>query len=136
MFDNTLIIHRFGIYHWEDYPFEDGSKKDKYWISLNCSIDEVEYYAILPTSQVDKFYHNIDILKIDINKSKYFDKVTILDFNNIKVNTKQEIEKVFLSNKLTYKGLLEKNIQDDIVSSITNAETLSEKKKKELLCIK
>ena len=134
MFDSNIIINRFGIYHWEEYSFEDNTKKDKYWIALNCSIDEVEYYAILPTSQIKRYYNKIDILYIHSLESKYFSKDTILDFKNIKINSKDEIERVFSSGKLVYKGLLEKSIRDKIEQTIKDAQTLTQDEINNLLC--
>jgi hypothetical protein len=134
VFNNSIIINRFGIYHWSDFKFEDGSTKDKYWIALNCTILQKEYYAILPTSQIKKYFSSIDILYIPANESKYFNKDTILDFKNIKVNTQEEIENIFNSNKLDYIGLLEKEIQNKIIVTIENAMTLSKNMIDQLLC--
>ena len=134
MFENSIIINRFGVYHWSDFEFEDGSCKDKYWIALNCTISQKEYHAILPTSQVQKYFNNIDTLYIEAEESEYFKKDTILDFKNIKINTKEEIENIFSKNKLDYLGLIERDIQNKIELTIENAMTLSNNMIHKLLC--
>lgn len=53
---DILFINHFGVYHWNEYVFEDNSSKDKFWIALTCTINQKEYHAILPTSQTEKFY--------------------------------------------------------------------------------
>ena len=131
------MIIRFGVYHWNDYIFDNGTSKDKYWIALNCQIEQENYYAVLPTSQIDKYQFstiNIDTVKIEKDESKYFAKTTILDFKNIQLNTKDEIDFILNNNKLDYKGLLESEIQEKIILCIKNSETLSELFIDELLC--
>jgi len=69
---DILFINRFGVYHWNEYLFEDKSSKDKFWISLTCTINQKEYHAILPTSKVDKHkFRSTDIYIIEEGKSKY-----------------------------------------------------------------
>lgn len=132
---NMLFINRFGVYHWCEYTFEDGSSKDKYWISLNCFIEQVEYHAILPTSKVEKNkFNTIDTLTIKENSSQYFKKETLLDFKKLTINNKDEISKAFTGDKFRYLGLLEQSIQDEIISTIENSLTLSEVLIATLLC--
>jgi len=131
------MIVRFGVYHWKDYIFDNGTTKNKYWIALNCQIKQENYYAVLPTSQIDKYKFstiNIDTVKIEKYESKYFAKTTILDFKNIQLNTKDEMDFILNNNKLDYKGLLESEIQEKIILCIKNSETLSELFIEELLC--
>jgi len=132
---DVLFINRFGVYHWTEYVFEDGSSKDKYWISLNCTINQKEYHAILPTSKVEKHKLNkIDTFVIDEKRSQYFTKPTLLDFKKLKIDKKDVIEKAYQDSKFKYLGLLEKEIQSDIENSIINSETLSQILIDKLLC--
>jgi hypothetical protein len=132
---DILFINRFGVYHWSEYIFEDNSSKDKFWISLTCKINQKEYYAILPTSKVDKYkFRSTDTYIIQEGTSRYFQEKTLLDFNKIKINKQQEIEKAFKNNKFKYLGLLEKSIQYDIENIILNAQTLSQNMINTLLC--
>jgi len=137
---NLLVINRFGVYHWRDYTFsDDRTIKDKYWISLSCSINQKEYHAILPTSQYERYSDKnkfilIDTVILEPLQSEYFKKKTILDFKNLKTNSADEIKKAFKSNKFQYLGLLEDDIQNAIIKTIKNAETLSTKIVKKLLC--
>lgn len=134
---DILFINRFGVYHWKQYIFEDGSSKDKYWISLNCSINQKEYHAILPTSRIEKYKFNmIDTCIIEANQSQYFKVATLLDFKNIKINPKIEIEKAFACGNFEYLGLLEKELQGEIENVIRNSVTLSEILINALLCKK
>ena len=57
-------IARGSVFVWFDYVFEDGSKKDKYIMTLNCNVKDSKtntvktsrIYIVLPTSQYDKHY--------------------------------------------------------------------------------
>ena len=130
-----LFINRFGVYHWKEYIFEDKTTKDKYWISLNCMINQKEYHAVLPTSKVEKNkFNTIDTLIIEANSSIFFKVDTLLDFKTLKTNNKNEIEKAFENSKFAYLGLLEKEIQDKIEDTILNSETLSQILINTLLC--
>jgi len=132
-----LFINRFGVYHWSEYIFEDGTSKDKYWISLNCTINQEEYFAILPTSKVEKNkFNTIDTFTIKEKSSKYFKVQTLLDLKKLKINKKDEIEKAYQNDKFIYLGLLEKELQDEIEKCILDSDTLSEDLINRLLCKK
>ena len=132
---NFLVISRFGVYHWKQFIFEDGSVRDKYWIALNCTINQKEYHAILPTSKIVKnIFNTIDTFVIEANKSQYFKVSTLLDFKNIQINSKEEIEIAFQKGNFDYLGLLEKEIQSEINKVIVNSITLSEILINTLLC--
>jgi hypothetical protein len=134
---NLLVIGRFGVYHWKQFIFEDGSVRDKYWIALNCTINQKEYHAILPTSKIVKHkFNTIDTFVIEANKSQYFKVSTLLDFKNIQINSKEEIETAFHKGNFDYLGLLEKEIQSEINKVIANSITLSEILINTLLCRK
>ena len=67
-------------------------------------------------------------------QSNFFKKDTILDFKNIKIESEDKINKAFNNGNFTYIGNLEKKILMKINTVIQNAETLSPKIKKILLC--
>ncbi len=50
---SILIIQRGSLFHWENYEFEDNSKKNKYFIALNCKIQDSEINLVLPTSKIE-----------------------------------------------------------------------------------
>lgn len=130
-----LFLNRFGVYHWKEYILEDKTTKDKYWLSLNCMIDQEEYHAVLQTSKVEKYkFNTIDTFIITANSSSHFKVDTLLDFKKLKINTKSEIQKAFENNKFEYLGLLEKEIQKQVEDTILNSETLSELLVNTLLC--
>ena len=129
-----LFISRFGIYHWENFEFEDSSKKDKYWISLSCKFEQKEFYAVLPTSKIDKYFNKSDTYIIKNGSSKYFLVDTLLDFSNIKISTKDKIERAFKNSKFKYLGLLENEHQVKIEEIIKDSFTLTQKMIDDLLC--
>ncbi len=136
LMENSLIIHRCTVFHWKDYQFSDtGEYKDKYWLTLNCKINEFPINVILPTSQHDNHYYSnqinlIDCVIIEKNESKYFNKEkTILDLKNI--IREEEYEDGFLIEQ----GPLEGNLCTRLESAIENAETLEDYLIAELLCI-
>ena len=130
-----FFINRFGVYHWKEYVFEDGTSKDKYWVSLNCMINQKEYHAVLPTSKVEKHkFNTIDTLIIPSGSSVHFKVDTLLDFKKLKINNKIEIEKAFTNNNFIYLGLLEQELQKKIEDTILNSETLSQILIDTLLC--
>lgn len=132
---SMFIINRFGVYHWTNFLFEDGTSKDKYFISLNCTIDDQDILVVLPTSQFDKKYKDSDYylqdtVIIEADTSIYFDKKTVIDFKNIKTVNHQNINE----NLVNYKGLLEKDIIKEIETTIANSKLLTDKQIKTLLC--
>jgi len=133
-----FFIQRFGVYHWEKFEFEDYSNKDKYFITLNCKLNDNEIALILPTSQVEK-YHKfqnrlIDTIIITSNESKFFKKDTLIDLKNIKYFESNSIYEAVEKSKINYLGLLEKDICERIEKAINEAITLSTKLKNQLLC--
>jgi hypothetical protein len=71
-----FLIQRFGVYHWKSFEFEDNTQKDKYFITLNCKLNDMEIALVLPISQIEKYqkFKNriIDTVIINQNESKYF----------------------------------------------------------------
>ena len=129
-----FFISRFGVYHWEKFEFENNSKKDKYWISLSCKFEQKEFYAVLPTSKLDKYFNKSDTYIIKNGSSKYFSVDTLLNFSNIQISTKDKIENAFNNSKFKYLGLLEKQHQTEIEKIIQDSITLSQKMMDKLLC--
>lgn len=85
---SILVIQRFGVYHCENFQFEDGTSKNKFFIALNCSIKDSSINLVLPTSQYEKHYENsnyylMDTVIIQDSQSTYFDKKTVIDLKNI-----------------------------------------------------
>ena len=102
LLENSLIIHRCTIFKWEEYLFQDtGEIKDKYWITLNCKLNEFPINVILPTSQWDNHYyskknHMIDCVIIERGESKYFNaEKTILDLKNIISEEEHKVREAF-----------------------------------------
>lgn len=133
-----FFIQRFGVYHWEKFTFEDNTSKDKYFITLNCTLNDVDIALVLPTSQIEKYqkFKNrlIDTIIIKENESRYFKKQTLIDLKNIKYFEAVAIYEAVEKGKITYLGLLEEHISKRIEDAIKLAITLSPKVKKALLC--
>ncbi len=129
-----LLICRFGIYHWEGFEFEDKSKKDKYWIALSCKIAQKEFYAVLPTSKIEKHFYKSDTYTIKNGSSEYFTVDTLLDFNSIKITSKEKVEEAYKNSKFEYLGILEKEHQDKIEDTIQNSYTIPQNIIDTLLC--
>jgi len=133
-----FFIQRFGVYHWEKFAFEDNTSKDKYFITLNCTLSDVDIALVLPTSQIEKYqkFKNrlIDTIIIKENESRYFKKQTLIDLKNIKYFEAVAIYEAVEKGKITYLGLLEEHISKRIEDAIKLAITLSPKVKKALLC--
>ena len=110
-----FFISRFGVYHWEKFEFEDNSKKDKYWISLSCKFEQKEFYAVLPTSKLDKYFNKSDTYIIKNGSSKYFFVDTLLNFSNIQISTKDKIENAFntklVNHEMWVDGILSRKKQ-------------------------
>jgi hypothetical protein len=133
-----FFIQRFGVYHWKNFEFEDNTKKDKYFITLNCNLNDKEIALVLPTSQVEK-YNNfpnrlIDTIIISSNESRFFKKDTLIDLKNIKYFEAMAIYDAVERGKINYLGLLEEKLTKKIEKAIKEAITLSPKLKKQFLC--
>ncbi len=143
MASSVVLITRWGVYHWEDFRFPDESK-NKFWIALVCKIVDpknnlgITIPSLLPTSRWDKYKNNrkrlIDTIVLEPYESKFFKKKTVVDIKNIFFVREQEVFEAVQKNKLKYKGTLEENIAKKIEKAIRNAETLSKKDIKMLLC--
>jgi len=133
-----VIITRFGVYHWGKFEFEDGTSKDKFFITLNCRSGDREISIVLPTSQVEKWLDGprptVDTVIIEDGESEHFSVRTLIDLKNIIVKEKEEIEGAVAVGKVEYVGLLEKPLQERIVRAIKEARTLSKKDIRRLLC--
>ena len=139
-----ILIYRWGVYHWEDFRFPDGSSKNKYWIALVCRIinskngSEQLIPSLIPTSQWEKYSSNpqwlIDTVVVEPEESQFFSKKTILDLKNIQWVEETTIYQALQKGKLTYQGTLEETIIQEVESAIRNAETLSLRDIKILLC--
>lgn len=133
-----FFIQRFGVYHWKSFEFEDDTQKDKYFITLNCKLNDIEIALVLSTSQVKKYQklknRMIDTIIINPNESQYFKKLTLIDLKNIKYYEAAAIYRAVEKSKITYLGLLEKELCNRIEQAIKEAVTLSNKIKAQLLC--
>jgi len=139
-FDDYLHIKRGSIYYWEDYSFKDGGERNKYWVTLNCMVNDYPINIVLPTSQVESHYYTntdnlIDTVIIEVGESKYFFKKTIIDLKNITHEHQDKIEEAWNDGYLQYKGELEDELFARIEDTIRNAVTLSSMDKKEYLCV-
>jgi hypothetical protein len=67
-------------------------------------------------------------------ESQFFSKKTILDLKNIQWVEETTIYQALQKGKLTYQGTLEETIIQELESAIRNAETLSLRDIKILLC--
>ena len=106
----------------------------KYLKSLIRSLYISKFYAVLPTSKLDKYFNKSDTYIIKNGSSKYFSVDTLLNFSNIQISTKDKIENAFNNSKFKYLGLLEKQHQTEIEKIIQDSFTLSQKMIDELLC--
>jgi hypothetical protein len=133
-----FFISRFGVYHWQSFKFEDNSQKDKYFISLNCKLNDLEIALVLPTSQVEKYqkFKNrlVDTIIIHPGESEFFNKLTLIDLKNIKYLEANSIYQAVEKGKINYLGILEKDLCNKIETTIQEAITLSTKIKNQLLC--
>lgn len=134
-------ITRGSVYLWYEYPFMDSNDvRDKYWITLNCEINDFPINAILPTSQWNNHYYSrednlIDTVIIEEGESSYFNKKTVIDLKNILIEDEIRIRDGIANNFLQYKGELENQIFERIENAIQSAITLSTIDKNEYLCI-
>jgi len=134
-------ITRGSVYLWHEYPFVDSDDvRDKYWITLNCEINDFPINAVLPTSQWNNHYYSreenlIDTVIIDKNESSFFAKKTVIDLKNILIEDEIRIRDGIENNFLQYKGELESEIFSRIENAIQSAITLSPIDKNEYLCL-
>lgn len=135
----NLIIHRGSVFKWFDYTFGDGDTRDKFWITLNCSINDFPINAVLPTSKHDNHYyskseHMIDTVVLEPNESEFFDKKTIIDLKKIIHKEESEIRNAYDDQYLMYHGDLESEIMDKIEKTIRDSEEIDQFKILEYLC--
>ena len=125
---------------WREYPFEDeDNSKDKYWITLNCKINDFPINAVLPTSQWSNHYYSkadnmLDTVVLEAHESQFFNKKTIIDLKNIVLEDEEQVKDGIECGLLNYLGELESNLFQRIEVAIQNAITLSNFDKKEYLC--
>lgn len=130
---------RGGVYHWQAFQFEDKTKRDKFFISLNCEIDSDPFWLVLPTSQYEKQYLNysqrlIDTLVLEPDESQYFPRKTVIDLKNLKDVCPTELQQAINQQKVRYIGLLEIAILERLEQTIEKAFTLSPALIDQLLC--
>lgn len=141
LLENSLIIHRCTVFKWEEYRFQDtGEIRDKYWITLNCKLNEFPINVILPTSQYDNHHysnpkHLIDCVIINKGESQYFNaEKTILDLKNIVTEEEYKIREAFEGNYLFECGPLEDKLVKRLEKTIEEAQTLDPFFIDQLLC--
>ncbi|MEA2029264.1 MAG: hypothetical protein U9N49_09870 [Campylobacterota bacterium] len=141
LIENTLIIQRFTVFRWQDYYFANtGTTKDKYWITLNCKINDYPINVILPTSQYNNHHYAnptslIDCVIIKKGESQYFDSPqTILDLKNIITEEESLIKEAYEEGFLCALGELESTICQKIEETIENSELLEPYIIQKLLC--
>jgi len=134
-------ITRGSVYLWYEYPFVDSDDvRDKYWITLNCKINDFPINAILPTSQWNNHHYSreenlIDTVIIERGESNFFNKKTVIDLKNILIEDEIRIRDGIENNFLQYQGELESDIFLRIESAIQSAITISTIDKNEYLCL-
>ena len=139
--ENMLIIERCTVFIWEDYTFQDtGEERDKYWVTLNCKINDFPINVILPTSKYANHHYSNpinlrDCVIINRGESRHFqaDK-TILDLKNIIKEEKWKIKYAYEDGFLRELGALEDGICKRIEKVIEDSELLEPYKIDELLC--
>jgi hypothetical protein len=139
-----IFIYRWGVYHWKDFRFPNGTSKNKYWIALVCRVidpknnSEELIPSLIPTSQWEKYQSHsqwlIDTVVLEPKESQFFPKKTVIDLKNIQWVKKDLIFKALEDKKLTHLGTLEKEVIQKIEEAIENSVTLSWKDIKILLC--
>ena len=139
--DDILHITRGSIYFWENHAFNENEEdnRNKYWITLNCKVNDFPINVVLPTSQNNNWYYSnlnnmIDTVVIEASESEYFFKKTIIDLKNITHESKDNIEEAWDLGYLKYHGSLEVDLFGRIEAAIRNAITISPMDKKEYLC--
>jgi len=141
LIENNLYVERCTVFKWYDYTFhETGEIRDKYWITLNCKINDFPINVILPTSQYNNNYYTnpinlIDCIIINKGESQYFDaEKTILDLKNIIKEEKYTIEEAYQDKYLIRLGSLESDICSKIEDTIKNSDLLEQHIINKLLC--
>ncbi len=139
-----FLVYRWGVYHWTDFRFQDGSSKNKFWIALVCKIidpkdgSEVKIPSLIPTSQWEKYENHpnrlIDTVILEPGESQFFPKKTILDLKNIQWVREKDLYIAIHTGRLTFKGTLEEDICRKVEHAIREAETLSPRDIRVLLC--
>lgn len=141
-------IARGSVFIWFEYTFEDGSKKDKYIITLNCNIKNSKIntvknnhiYVVLTTSQFKKHYENngdnmIDIVIVNKGECRFLkEEKTVIDLKKIILKETESFKKAIRDKKLKFLGLLEPDILKKIENEIEEAFTISSEYKDILLC--
>lgn len=133
-----IFLQRFGVYHWQAFPFSDGSDKDKYFIALNCTLKDQQISLVLPTSRYEKYQGNSiylrDTVIIEEATSQYFHKKTVIDLKNIQNLAQARIQQAIVHGKVNYLGLLETKFCQEIEKIIENSMLLSPIHIAQLLC--
>jgi len=139
--DDVLHIVRGSIYYWTDYAFNEHEEdnRNKFWITLNCKVNDFPINVVLPTSQGDNHYYSNpgnmqDVVIIEAKESGYFYKKTIIDLKKIAHESKDKIEEAWEDGYLKYKGNLEEHLFGRIEKAIEDAITISPIDKNEYLC--
>ena len=149
---SSIAIARGSVFVWFDYVFEDGSKKDKYIITLNCNVKDSKtntvktsrIYIVLPTSQYDKHYKDnpsnlLDTVVLEPLECRFFNKEntkTVIDIKKIIFKELNSLKDAISKNNLKFLGLIEPIILKRIEDEIKNAFTISQENKDILLCKK
>lgn len=142
LLEESLLIERCTVFHWDRYEFSTGQIKDKFWVTLNCKINDFPIKVVLPTSQYDNYHYSItehleDCVIIEKGESIYFnaDK-TILDLKNIISEDEYKIRIAYEDEFLVKLGPLEPEICARIEKKIEESELLDPFIIDELLCRK
>jgi hypothetical protein len=145
LLDNNIYITRGSVFKWFEYEFSaDNSQyetKDKYWITLNCKVNDFPINAVLPTSQYNNHYysnpaHLIDTVIFEKGESQYFNsKKTIIDLKNIIEEDEYIIKEAYEAKYLIHLGDLEPELLTKIEEVIRNSDEIDLFKINEYLCI-
>jgi len=139
--DDILVIKRGSIYYWNNYEFNANAddNRNKYWLTLNCIVNDFPVNIVLPTSQINNHFYSqqdnlIDTVIIEANESQFFNKKTILDLKNITHEYEEVIKDAWGDGFLRYLGELESKLFTRVETAIRNAITISPMDKREFLC--
>jgi hypothetical protein len=143
LIESTLYIERCTVFIWEDYTFQDtDEKRNKYWITLNCKINDFPINVILPTSKYGNHHYNNpinlkDCVIINKGESQYFNaEKTILDLKNIVKEEEYTIKEAYENQFLIKLGALEEHLCQRLEQAIEDSELLEQYLIDELLCNK